>query len=200
MTDSSRDAEVEDAVNAIRKVLSDGSDKDALDRAAEILANLARRTDLFPRSDFAGSQDGSEDVTTRLRQDPDGGFALYVHAGMAGHSFRPHDHGDNWAIIAGIEGREVHRVYERLDDGKDPETAKLKVNQELALTPGSAIALPRGAVHSVHGGSDAPILHLHLYERGFHKQAGRTEYDLENDRAFYIPNLDKLDSDKVDFG
>lgn len=195
-----RNAQIEETVAAIRATLGDAPDANALVRASELLAELSRRPGLFPRVDFPVPEEGRNEITTRLRQDEDGGYALYVNSGVAGQSFRPHDHGDNWAIVVGVEGYETHRIYDRLDDGSDPAAARLVLREEVTLVPGGAVALPGGTIHSVHGEGDEPILHLHLYQKGYHAQAGRTEYDLEAGRAFYIPNLDQFDSETLDFG
>lgn len=197
--DTDRSALIEDTVSAIRAILDDGTDAERLSRASELLADLASHPGLFPRTEFPVPGDGHNDITTRLRQDDDGGFALYVNSGLAGQSFRPHDHGDNWAIVAGVEGRELHRIYDRRDDGSNPDAAELVLREEICLEPGGVIALPGNTIHSVEGQGDAPILHLHLYQKGYHAQAGRTEYDLEAGRAFFIPNLAQLDSETVSF-
>ena len=186
-------------IEQIRVILIGDDSSQGMAKAADVLASLARHDELFPRDEFPVPTGEHSDKTYRLRQDADGKFALYVNSGSPGQSFRPHDHGASWGIVAAVEGRELHRIYDRVDDGSDDENAQLELNHEIELKPGQAVALPIGTIHSIRGVGDQAILHLHLYGIGYHLQEGRTEFDLSAGKAFYIKNKYNLDADEISF-
>lgn len=70
-----------------------------LQPVADALIALGRRADLFPAAHFPIDAERPAQVY-RLAEDADGGFALYLSAGLAGKAQPPHDH-TTWAIIAG---------------------------------------------------------------------------------------------------
>lgn len=162
----------------IREILAAGITDPALGEARERLIALANQAELFPRADFPLPVAGETDRTFRLRQDPDGTLALYVNSGVAGQTTRPHDHGSAWAIVVGVEGREQHRIYRRVDDHSQPGVGRLEVAGETEVAPGSGVVLAPGAIHSIHATAPEPLLHLHLYGQGFEHQSTRKEFDL----------------------
>lgn len=140
------------------------------------LIQLAGRVDLFPSADFPVSSDGRADLCYRLSEDEDGGYALYANSGTGDQSYRPHNHGDAWVIIAAIEGCERHWVYEHAD--ADPAEGKetLNVAGEIDVKPGTGITLLPGGIHSIQA-QTSTLLHLHLYARFFETQTARLEFD-----------------------
>jgi len=50
----------------------------------------------------------------------------------------PHDHGDSWAIYGQVAEYTEMTLWERTDNGSDPDFAKLKPGKPYRLTPGKA--------------------------------------------------------------
>lgn len=194
-----RQQAVEEAVDVVRSILENGTDEPHMAQARQVLRQLALRTHLFPRKEFPIPGDGVDDLMTRLRQDDDGGYALYVNSGRSQQYYRPHDHGSSWAIVAAIEGVERNTIFRRVDSS-DEMAANLEVVEEIDLAPGNAISLQPREIHSVQGIGEAPILHLHLYKLGYHKQAGRLEFDLEHNKVINTTDTAALDNDSFSFG
>ena len=84
---------------------------ESLRAVAEALVRLGQRGSLFPAAQFPIDAEHPAQVY-RLAEDADGGFALYLSAGIAGKAQPPHDH-TTWAVIAGVEGNERNVLYRR---------------------------------------------------------------------------------------
>ena len=81
--------------------------------------------------------------------------------------------------MAAVEGEETHRLF--VADKGDVASGGLGIRQaaELVVRPGFAVSLMPDGIHAIHAETDRPLLHLHLYGRGFPSQSERVEYDLE---------------------
>ena len=194
VTEQRRSA-IAEALKGVRAALADGPTEAALDRARTQMLGLAERKDLFPRSDFPLPEGGKNERTFLIHEDDDGRFALYVNSGLKGQTYRPHNHGDAWAIVVAVEGDERHRVYRRVDDGSQDGRGEVEVVDEIDVTPGQGICLGEGGIHSIHALGEAPLLHLHLYGKRFADQDTRTEFDMENGttHAFKLRRLDFIE-------
>jgi len=172
---------VADTIARIRTIETEkGVNRAALDEIKETLVGLAKRTELFPRDTFMARGSGTEPETRiyRLSEDEGHRFALYLNCGKPGTETPPHDH-TTWAVIAGIDGEEHQKVYRRTDDGAVKGVGTVEVAREFTVTPGTAIAFMPDDIHSIHVPGDNPILHLHLYGRGFEMMNGRIAFDVE---------------------
>ena len=145
---------------------------------AELMA-LAAQEHLFPSAEFAPPPNGEKGSQRYLLQeDADNRFALYLNALNPGNETKPHDH-TTWACVAAVEGQELNRVYDRLDDGSVEGKCTLKLRGEIMVEPGSAIALMPTDIHSIHTTGTVPTRHLHMYGLALEKLDGRMAYDLE---------------------
>jgi len=178
---SERQRAIKETIDDIRRVLADGVSVETLEIAKSRLMQLCARSELFPRSDFPLPEGDATERTFLVHEDDDGRFALYVNSGTKGQTYRPHDHGGAWAIVAAISGEERHRLYVRqADRDGDPERmARLDLRAELDVRPGRAVSLLEDGIHSIHALGEEPLLHLHLYGKRFADQGTRTEYDAE---------------------
>lgn len=105
------------------------------------------------------------ETSTRYRlnsEDGDDDLALYLNSLLPGKSTLPHNH-TTWAAIAAVEGDELNRIYQRLDDGSQPDRADLQLVREVVVRPGEPLAFLPDDIHSIHVAGDRPIRHLHLY-------------------------------------
>ena len=173
-----RDA-IADTISRIRIIEAEkGVTREALDDIKDTLVGLATRNELFPRDTFVAKGDEPSSRIYRLSEDDGHRFALYLNCGKPGISTPPHDH-TTWAVIAGIDGEEHQKVYRRTDDGSKPGVGTVEVAREFTVTPGTAIAFMPDDIHSIHVPGEKPILHLHLYGRGFEEMQGRVAYDTQ---------------------
>lgn len=186
---------ISETLDKIRTEMAEGATDEALSNARAHLIALASQVELFPRSDFPLPEEGKNERTFLIQEDPDGAYALYVNSGLQGQTTRPHDHGEAWAIVVAVEGEERHRVYRRVDDGSVEGKGSVEVIDEIDVRPGEGISLPESGIHSIHALGEEPLLHLHLYGQSFANQSTRTEYDLENGttHAYKLKRLDFIE-------
>jgi predicted metal-dependent enzyme (double-stranded beta helix superfamily) len=119
------------------------------------------------------------DRTFRIHEDDDGTMALYVCTGVPGQTTLPNDHGGVWAIVVGVRGSELHRIYRRTDGSSQPGVGQVEVVGEIEVSPGNGITLGTDGIHSIHTISDETLWHLHCYGLSFEKQTTRKEYEME---------------------
>lgn len=73
----------------------------------------------------------------RIHIDPTG-FEVMTYRYNEARKSNPHDHGDSWAIYGQVAEYTEMTEWDRVDDGSNPEVAKLKPNPSYRLTPGKA--------------------------------------------------------------
>lgn len=187
-TTAERRAEaVAETVAKVRAIeAAKGITPEALDGIKAALSDLARRKELFPRSDFPKA-DLNNDIFIRLSEDPDKRFALYLNSGSPGKQTPPHNH-TTWAVIAGIEGSEHNKVYRRTDNGSVPGKGTVEVDFQVDVGEGEAIGFMPDDIHSIHVLTDTPILHLHMYGQGLEQLRGRIYFDQANGTYSRFPS------------
>ena len=176
-----RAAAVSDAVRRIRDIeAARGVTRPALEAIREELMLLARQEHLFPSGEFpppAGGERGANRYL--LHEDPGHRFALYLNALNPGNETRPHDH-TTWAVVVAVEGQELNKVYERTDDGADPERCSIRVREEVMVEPGRGICLMPDDIHSIHTAGSVPTRHLHMYGLALERLDERRAFDMES--------------------
>ncbi|MDO9435054.1 cysteine dioxygenase [Hydrogenophaga sp.] len=119
---------------------------------------------------------------TELHRDTASGFTLYLHAIRGGATSAVHDHA-SWAVIVGVQGIEINRLYQRTDHaGPHADHAQLRLCREVAVGPGDTLLLEQGLYHSIHVPADVPALQLHLYGQALDAQPNRHAVDLATGR------------------
>lgn len=174
-----RDAAIARTVERVCSIVAaKGETPEALDLIVKVLGSLAEHADLFTFEDFplpkAGS--GTENCLYRLSEDPDHRFALYVNVSRPGKSSAPHNH-TTWAVVVGVRGEELNRLYRREDDGSIPGHGKVTQTGEVNVTPRNGIRFMPDDIHSIHVVGKEPILHFHMYGRGLEQLTGRIGFD-----------------------
>ena len=156
--------EVRTTMNRIRARTArrSGIDREVLREIRSQLIALARRTELFPADEFPATGDDERD-TRLLHREPDGSHALYLFSSDGDCETPPHDHG-TWAVIVGIRGVELNRLYRRI--GPD----RFELVREVAVGPGKGVCLMPDDIHAIASPGKAPLMHLHLYGRAFEDQ------------------------------
>lgn len=188
-----RDTAVARAVDRVRSIVAaKGETPEALDLIVDVLGGLAERADLFTFEDFPLPEPGSgvENCLYRLSEDPDHRFALYVNVSRPGKSSAPHNH-STWAVVVGVRGEELNRLYRREDDGSVPGRASVVRTGEVNVTPRSGIRFLPEDIHSIHVEGSEPILHFHMYGRGLEQLTGRIGFDTASGTCkVYPPHRD----------
>jgi hypothetical protein len=74
----------------------------------------------------------------RIYADPQLGFEIMTYRYNEARKSNPHDHGDSWAIYGQVAEYTEMTLWQRTDDGSDPDYAKLKAGTPYRLNPGKA--------------------------------------------------------------
>jgi predicted metal-dependent enzyme (double-stranded beta helix superfamily) len=177
--------QVKSAIDAVKKLATDGVTRSVLERMTQELERLGRMKHLFPRALFP-PPDGPTNILYQIASDPDGQYALYVSVANRGKETPPHNHA-TWAAIVGIEGEERNKLYRRKDDRRSLDAVQLELVGEHVVKPGEPICLMPDDIHSIHVESDEPALHLHLYGRRLEDLRARLQFDLVTGKAKHFP-------------
>lgn len=163
------------------KALAQSGESAALGGIAEMLVALGLRSELFPEQHFPVSAERPNSVY-RLAEDPDGRYALFVSAGLAGKYQPPHDH-TTWAMIAGIRGNERNVVYRRRTTD-DPLRDRLDYARTVDVVAGEHVILTSDDVHTIElvGGKNG--LHLHFYGLSLERLTRRVVFESSEGGAF----------------
>jgi predicted metal-dependent enzyme (double-stranded beta helix superfamily) len=156
-----------------------GVTRAALDAIKAELLALAAQEHLFPSSEFPPPPNGEKGSNRYLLREEEGHrFALYLNALNPGNETKPHDH-TTWAVVVAVDGQELNKVYERTDDGSDPDRCELRVREEIMVEPGRGIALMPEDIHSIHTTGTRPTRHLHMYGLALEQLDQRRAFDAE---------------------
>jgi predicted metal-dependent enzyme (double-stranded beta helix superfamily) len=167
-----RDALVRDAVADIRAIeAAEGVTPDSLAKIKQRLIALAEHGDLFNADAYPRPEPGDprQSCLYRLSEDDDHRFALYLNMARPGTDSPVHDH-TTWAVIVGIEGEEVNRMYDRTpDDG-------VKQTGEAVVKRGTGVAFGPDDLHSIHIDGAEGAVNFHMYGLGLEQLHGRRYY------------------------
>jgi len=175
---AARAAAIASTIDRIRAIeATEGVTRPALEKIRAELLALAAQEHLFPSATFPPPPNGEKGSNRYLlQQDPGNRFALYMNALNPGNATKPHDH-TTWAVVVAVDGQELNKVYERTDDGANPDKASLRVREEILVEPGRGICLMPEDIHSIHTTGDRPTRHLHMYGLALEKLDNRKGYD-----------------------
>ena len=177
-----RAAAVNEVIERVREIEHRlGVTRPAMAAIERELIQLASRTELFPKEQFAILP--GKPAIYRLAEDPDHRFALYASAGALGKYQPPHNH-TTWAVIAGVYGQEHNVMYERVDDRSVPGQGKLKKTGERTVTKGVAVSYLPDDFHTIQTKGDEEGLHLHLYGLSLEHLPDRIGFKTPEDTAY----------------
>ncbi|MDE0665029.1 MAG: hypothetical protein OXH67_05500 [Acidimicrobiaceae bacterium] len=142
-----------------------GIDRAGLERIRERLLELTERGHLFGDEDFPPPDTPGSSVSYRIAQNDDDELALYVQCVSDGTSAPPHEH-NTWAVIVGMRGQELNRLYGPCGGSGEPQ-----VQQEVVVEQGTGVALLSDDVHSIH--IEGAATNFHCYGLALERLAGR---------------------------
>jgi len=121
-----------------------------------------------------------------LHEEPDHTLAVFAVSWLPGRGTPPHDHG-TWAVVAGVDGPELNKFFERTDDRSRPGHAQLKQTGAKTFGTGDVVAMPSGAVHVVWNESDAVSVSLHIYGKHVNfTQRSQFDPDKQTETPFVV--------------
>jgi predicted metal-dependent enzyme (double-stranded beta helix superfamily) len=122
-------------------------------------------------------------------------LSIVVFCWGAGEGTPIHDH-LAWGVLGFIDGSERETRYRRLDDGGDPDVARLEQTVVVLTERGqtSHIMTPARDIHRVENPGDAPSVSLHIYGCDIGTQRRRM-YDPKTGRVTWY--VTPHDSDEV---
>ncbi len=164
-----RAAVVAEAMADIAKIDADGREHGGIDQAGverikQRLLRLAERQDLFPDEDFPPPDAASSSLMYRIAQDDDR-LALYIQTVGNGVSAPPHEH-TTWAVIVGMRGRELNRLYGPCAGEGEP-----RVQHKVVVERGTGVAMLGDDVHSIH--IEGASANFHCYGLALERLSGR---------------------------
>ncbi|MCG6876361.1 MAG: cysteine dioxygenase [Betaproteobacteria bacterium] len=180
-----RNSLIASAVADVRAIeAGEGVTRESLGKIRTRLAKLAERTDLFTLDDFPPPKPGDRRSSClyRLAEDDDHRFALYANTGNGSYASPAHNH-TTWAVIVGVSGEELNRLYDRIPGGGVREKGQHVVRQ------GTGVAFMPDDFHSIH--IDGAVLNFHMYGLALEQLPRREYYDPAKDAwAVYPPHSD----------
>ena len=173
-----------------------GADRAALERVKDRLLALAARRDLFGYDRFPvlESDRAKPSSIYLLDEDDDHSHALFVVSELLGNMSPPHDH-TTWAVLVGIEGEELNKFYDRVDDGSVEGRAEIREVRHETVKAGTGVTLMPDDIHSIHCLTETPTLNFHLYGRSIAHLPERRMFDMRAGtcRVFPAqPNIHRL--------
>ena len=165
-----RAAAVAAAMDNIAKIEAHGREHGGIDQTGvelikERLLLLAERDDLFGDGDFPPPDTPQTSLSYRIAQNDDDELALYVQCVADGTSAPPHEH-TTWAVIIGMRGQELNRLYGPCAGGGEPQ-----VQHEVVVERGTGVAMLGDDVHSIH--IEGAATNFHCYGLALERLTGR---------------------------
>ena len=117
-----------------------------------------------------------------IAENPDHTLAVIITSWPSYRETPPHDH-DTWAVIGSIKGVEKNTLWQRHDDGSNPQYAKITRGSATTCKPGDIITMHSHDIHSVVNPNDDEIsVSLHIYGKHFN-YTNRYQFDPETNVA-----------------
>jgi predicted metal-dependent enzyme (double-stranded beta helix superfamily) len=121
-----------------------------MERAKPLLEEFVKDETLRAHSANWPSTEGRKNLL--LYVDPDYDFVVNAVVRVPGRKGSVHDHADAWVLYGVLDGSESLERYDRLDDGKKPGYAQVKLASVTTGTQGKVDLVPPYAIHAEQGG------------------------------------------------
>ena len=125
-------------------------DRVRMERAKPLLERLVMDPAIKAHSANWPSTEGRKNL--RLHVDPDYGFVINAVVRVPGRRGSVHDHADAWVLYGVLDGQESLERYDRIDDGKTPGYAEVRLSSVTTGTQGKVDLVAPHAIHAEQGG------------------------------------------------
>lgn len=152
-------------------------DRVRMERAKPLLEELVMNPALKSHSASWPSTEGRKNL--RLYVDPDHGFVINAVVRVPGRRGSVHDHADAWVLYGVLDGEESLERYERIDDGRTPGYAEVRL---ASVTTGTRGKVDLVAPHAIHAEQGGPVRSVAIIVRSKPLGEGtvlQNGYDLE---------------------
>ena len=92
-----------------------------------------------------------------LHHDPEYDFFVGALVREPKHVATAHDHGPTWTVYGVLDGDEVTQIFERLDDGRQPGYAELRIKVRADAPMGTVDVVPPHIPHAENGKSPRSV-------------------------------------------
>ncbi|MBO0889110.1 cysteine dioxygenase family protein [Candidatus Bathyarchaeota archaeon] len=141
-------------------IRADMPEYDMLRRLDHLMQKLIATPGSIPAEAFASRP---EKFSSNLLYRPvDRIFSVMGGNWLPGQTTPIHDH-LTWAVVGVCEGEERESIYRRIDDGSNPDKAKLEMVSERINKKGHVTTLGKAGIHRIDNVSLAPSLSIHMY-------------------------------------
>ena len=142
---------IEQFITDLRAIWASEADNERrMARAKPLLELLLNDPDLKAHSATWPSTEGYKNLV--LYVDPDHHFVINAVVRVPGRTGNVHDHADAWVLYGVLDGSEKLERYERVDDGKRPGHAEVRLSSVTTGTQGKVDLVPPRAIHAEQGG------------------------------------------------
>ena len=129
---------------------SEPDDRTRMERARPLLERLVMDASTKAHSASWPSTEGRKNL--RLYVDPDYGFVINAVVRVPGRRGSVHDHADAWVLYGVLDGQESLERYDRIDDGRTPGYAEVRLSSVTTGTQGKVDLVAPHAIHAEQGG------------------------------------------------
>jgi predicted metal-dependent enzyme (double-stranded beta helix superfamily) len=141
----------ENFIRELRAVwAAEPEDRTRMERAKPLLEGLVMDPAIRAHSASWPSTEGRKNL--RLYVDSDYGFVINAVVRVPGRRGSVHDHADAWVLYGVLDGQESLERYERIDDGKTPGRAEVRLSSVTTGTQGKVDLVAPHAIHAEQGG------------------------------------------------
>jgi predicted metal-dependent enzyme (double-stranded beta helix superfamily) len=129
---------------------AEADDRLRMERAKPLLERLVMDPAVKAHSANWPSTEGRKNL--RLYVDPDYGFVVNAVVRVPGRRGSVHDHADAWVLYGVLDGQESLERYDRIDDGRTPGYAEVRLSSMTTGTQGKVDLVAPHAIHAEQGG------------------------------------------------
>jgi predicted metal-dependent enzyme (double-stranded beta helix superfamily) len=147
---------LEKFIHELRKVWSTNADyQSRMEKAKPLLEKFVLEPSLKAHSRDWPSTEGHKNLL--LYVDPDYDFVINAVVRVPGRKGSIHDHASAWVLYGLLDGTESLERYDRIDDGKKPGYAELKLSSVTTGSQGKVDIVPPRAIHAEQGGDTRSV-------------------------------------------
>ncbi len=137
--------ELDDLCKDVGGTLARGAGPAELEAVRQSLARLLANGEFVERTCGPAAKPGLH----LLYEDQALGFQVLAHINEKPRASPPHTHGRSWAIYGQATGYTDMTEFKRIDDGSDPDRARLETTKQYRLNPGEVGVYADGAIHAI---------------------------------------------------